>query len=93
MKKLIFFYGKECPHCHIMIPMADKLEKEEKIKIEKLEVWHSAKNTEKMRKFKEIITDACNGEFGVPAFIDEKNKRALCGEASYAKFKKWAKKK
>ncbi|HLC87103.1 MAG TPA: hypothetical protein VJH65_02405 [Candidatus Nanoarchaeia archaeon] len=93
MKKLIMFHGKECPHCHVMLPLADKLSKEEGIKIEKLEVWHNKKNAEKMRKFKDIVKEACDGEFGVPVFVDAKGNTAFCGESSYKEFKKWATKK
>ena len=92
MKKILLFYGKECVHCHVMLPLADKLEKEEKVKIEKLEVWHNEKNAKKMRKFENMVRKACDGEFGVPAFIDEKGKKAFCGESSYSGLKKWAKK-
>ncbi len=92
-KKITMFYGNECPHCHAMLPLADKLCKEEKIKIEKLEVWHNNKNAEKMREFRSIITQACGGEFGVPAFIDEESKRAFCGEHPYSELKKWLREK
>ncbi|MBI4448369.1 hypothetical protein HY643_05300 [Candidatus Woesearchaeota archaeon] len=93
MKKIIIFYGAECPHCHVMLPLADRLANEEKVEVEKLEVWHDEKNAEKMRKLAGIIRGACSGELGVPVFIDEKNKSAFCGEQTYAELKKWAKKK
>lgn len=86
------FYGKECPHCHVMLPLADKLSKEENVEIEKFEVWHDEKNAEKMRKFETEIRNASGGEFGVPAFIDKENHKILCGETSYAELKKWLKK-
>ncbi len=89
MKKIIFFYGKECPHCHKMQPLVDKL-KEEGIEVEKLEVWRDEKNAKKMRKFTEKIKKACGGEFGVPAYVDEENNRANCGEMPYEELKKWA---
>ncbi len=91
-KKLIMFYGAECPHCHAMLPLAEKLEKEENVKIEKQEVWHNEKNAENMRKYKDIIIKACGGEFGVPAFIDPEKEEAFCGETSYEELKEWAKK-
>jgi len=93
MNKIIMFYGAECPHCHVMLPLADKLSKEEGVEMEKLEVWHDDKNAEKMRKHEKIIKQACGGEFGVPAFIDEENNRAFCGENPYSELKKWATKK
>lgn len=92
MRKITLFYGKECPHCHIMLPLAEQLSKEEKVKIIKLEVWHNKKNADKMRKFQKIITAACSGALGVPVFLDELKNTAFCGESSYAKLKKWSKK-
>ncbi len=93
MTKIIMFHGKECPHCHIMMPLADRLIKEAGVEIEKLEVWHSKENADKMRKHEDLIKKSCGGELGVPTFLDEENNRAFCGEASYEDLKKWAKKK
>jgi hypothetical protein len=86
---IIMFYGAECPHCHVMMPLVDRLIKESGSQIEKLEVWHNATNADKLRKFETIIREAADGEFGVPAFLDETNKRALVGETSYEELKKW----
>lgn len=91
-KAIIMFYGRECPHCHVMLPLADRLEKEEKIAINRLEVWHDDKNTGLMRKHRQLIEDACGGEFGVPAFMDEKGEKALCGERPYEELRDWARK-
>jgi len=87
--KIIMFYGKECPHCHIMLPLADRLAEEEDIEIEKLEVWHNEENAEKMRRYKTEILKACDGVFGTPSFV--KSGQAFCGEISYEELKKWAK--
>lgn len=92
MKKIIMFHGKECHHCHTMGHIADKLI-EEGINIEKLEVWHNENNAETMRKFSAIITEACGGDLGVPAFVDEEGNRALCGECTDAQLKEWINKK
>ena len=86
--EIIMFYGKECPHCKVMLPLANKLVKEEKIKIVKLEVWHNKKNANKMRKFKDIIIPECEGSLGVPTFLETKSKKACvnepyCGIFSY----------
>lgn len=82
---LIMFYGQECPHCHQMMPLVEKLEKEMRIKIEKLEVWHSKKNLTRLEK---ADTSGCGG---VPFFYNEKTKKPLCGSCSYAELKAWAK--
>ena len=93
MKKIIMFHGRDCPHCHAMMPIVDRISKEGEFQFEKLEVWHDEKNAQKMRSFSKIIGNSCGGDLGVPAFVDEENKRAFCGENSYEELKKWLKKK
>ena len=84
MSDLLMFTGAECPHCHEMDPLMERLEKEEKIKIEMLEVWHSSKN-------KKIQEEYDNGKCGgVPFFFNKKTKKFICGSTSYANLKKWA---
>ncbi len=85
MKKLLMFYGTECQHCHEMDPLIKKLEKKEKIKIEKLEVWHNSKNKGLLEK---LDQGSCGG---VPFFYNEKSKKSLCGSVDFATLKKWAK--
>jgi len=41
MNHLLEFFGTECPHCISMHELVERLEKEEGIKIESLEVWHN----------------------------------------------------
>ena len=84
-KKLYFFFGTECPHCHDMDPLIERLEKEEGLKFEKLETWHNAKNAEKLKK---MDTVGCGG---VPFFYNEATEQAICGAVDYKTFKKWAK--
>jgi len=84
MGDLLMFYGTECVHCHTMFPLIDRLEKEEKVKIKKIEVWHNAKNAAQLQK---LDTIGCGG---VPFFYNENTKKALCGAVLYDKFKKWA---
>lgn len=86
------FHGAECPHCQAMTSIVDKLI-EEGMNIEKLEVWHDDNNAKKMKGFSVIITKACEGDLGVPAFVDEENNRAICGECSYLELKEWINKK
>jgi thiol-disulfide isomerase/thioredoxin len=81
---LIMFYGTGCPHCHVMDTRVRKLEKELKIKIEKLEVWNDAKNAAKMDA---IDKGKCGG---VPFFWNAKAKQRLCGETDYDMLKDWA---
>lgn len=82
--KLFFFFGTECPHCHDMEPLVEKLEKELKVKVEKLETWHNSKNATLLEK---IDKGGCGG---VPFFYNEKTKKTICGAVDYAILKKWA---
>jgi len=81
---LLMFYGTECVHCHEMDPLAEKLEKEEKVKVNRLEVWHNAAN-DKIRK--QHDRGVCGG---VPFFYNKKTNKAICGSTSYENLKKWA---
>lgn len=82
--RLLMFTGLECPHCHDMFSLVEKLEKELKVKVEKIEVWHNAKNAALLEK---VDTEGCGG---VPFFYNEKTKRSICGAVDYNTLKKWA---
>lgn len=84
MPKLYMFYGTECVHCHHMFPLVEKLEKELKIKIDKLEVWHDSKNRKIMEKYNKL---RCTG---VPFFYNEKSGKYICGAVPYDELKAWA---
>ena len=81
---LILYYGTECIHCHAMFPSIDKLEKETKLKIKKVEVWHNAKNA---AEFQKRDAGKCGG---VPFFFNTATKKWICGSTDYETFKKWA---
>ena len=83
-KRLLEFYGTECKFCIKMDPLVERLEKEEKIKLEKFEVWHNAKN----QKLKEGFDKGFCG--GVPFFLNTDTGEWICGAVSYEDFKKWA---
>ncbi len=90
VRQITFFHGADCPHCKKMHPIVEKLEKELKFKMTKKEVWYDEKNEDEMRKYADIITEASeDGDMGVPAFVDIKNKEALVGEQSEKDLKKW----
>jgi thiol-disulfide isomerase/thioredoxin len=84
MNHLLEFYGTECPHCVQMHELVEKLEKEEGIKIESLEVWH---NKENEKRLLELDKDMCGG---VPFFYNLKTKKFICGSDSYENLKSWA---
>ena len=85
MNHLLEFYGTECPCCVYMHKFVLRLEKEEGIKIESLEVWHNEKNE---KYFMELDKNQCGG---VPFFYNLKTKKWICGEAEYEELKAWAK--
>lgn len=86
MSNLLEFYGTECPHCITMHPLVERLEKEEKIEVEKIEVWHNQENEKRLLQID-------NGELcgGVPFFYNTETKKFICGDARYDILKKWAK--
>jgi len=84
MNHLLEFYGTECPHCVVMHELVLRLEKEEGIKVESLEVWHNKENENKLI---ELDKDFCGG---VPFLYNLKSNKWLCGEANYEELKDWA---
>ena len=82
--RLLFFFGTECTHCHTMDPLIDRLEKETKVKVERLETWHNSENAKLLEK--------CDNGFcgGVPFFFNEKTGEKICGEVPYERILKWA---
>jgi len=85
MSHLLEFYGAECPHCVRMHKLVERLEKEEKVKVQALEVWHDAENEKKLL---ELDKDLCGG---VPFFYNTKTNKWICGEVPYEELKEWAK--
>ncbi len=80
---LYFFYGEECPHCHDMLPIVDKLN-EGGAKIEKLETWHNDDNASKLEA---IDKGKCGG---VPYFWNDESKQWICGSTTEERVKAWA---
>ncbi|MDP7260610.1 MAG: thioredoxin domain-containing protein [archaeon] len=81
---LLDFYGTECTHCHEMDPLTERLQKEEGVKIKKIEVWHNAQNAAYLQ---ELDQGKCGG---VPYFYNLRTKKGLCGAVKYEKLKEWA---
>lgn len=78
-----FFYGEECPHCHTMMPLVDKLI-EEGVEIKKMETWH---NEENATLFEQKDKGKCGG---VPFFYHDESGASLCGETSDDEVRAWA---
>jgi len=81
---LLDFYGTECVHCHEMDPLVEQLEKETSLAVQRIEVWHNAKNAEMLKKFDKGF---CGG---VPFFFNTRSGKWICGSTSYEKLKAWA---
>lgn len=79
------FYGEECPHCQKMAPRVDRLQENEDVEVEQLEVWHDEENA---KKLEELDDGKCGG---VPFFINTETGEYICGEADYEKLVRWAK--
>jgi len=90
MAQLIMFHARECPHCRRMMPLVDRLEKEEGVAFEKLEVWHDEKNADLMRSYRDILAPKCGGQLRTPTFFNPETKDVLCGEVEYDRLKAWA---
>ncbi|MBP6883939.1 MAG: hypothetical protein KBC06_01760 [Candidatus Pacebacteria bacterium] len=67
-----------------MHALVERLEKEEGVKVEAIEVWNNKENEEKLLA---IDKDMCGG---VPFFYNTKTKEFICGEEEYDKLKEWA---
>ena len=92
MQKYVMFHARECPHCRKMMPVVERLEKEEGIAFEKLEIWHDEKNADLMRSFKSVLAPQCGGQLRTPTFFNTETNMAICGEVPYETLKDWAKK-
>jgi hypothetical protein len=67
-----------------MDPLVERLEDEEDVKVERLEVWHNEANMKRMREFDKGY---CGG---VPFFFNTKTEKWICGSADFERLKKWA---
>lgn len=81
---LLDFYGTECVHCNEMQPMLEQLQKDLKLKIRRIEVWHDEENAQLLE---EIDQGKCGG---VPFFFNKRTKKWLCGAQDYETVKAWA---
>ncbi|OHA47615.1 MAG: hypothetical protein A2806_03275 [Candidatus Terrybacteria bacterium RIFCSPHIGHO2_01_FULL_48_17] len=80
-KRLLEFYGGECPHCIRMKPLIQKVEQELNVVFEKYEVWHNPENAKKMDEYDK---GHCGG---VPFFYNTGTHKWICGAVPYEQFK------
>jgi hypothetical protein len=67
-----------------MRAVIERLEKEEKVKFDRFEVWHDKENEKKLLA---IDKNLCGG---VPFFYNTKTKKFICGGAEYDELKAFA---
>ena len=77
--RLIFFWGRECPHCAKLHPIVTEASSELETPITELEVWHSEEKDKLMRSYGDVLKRACGGSLGVPSLYNERTKKAVCG--------------
>ena len=78
------FYGKECSHCHTMMPLIDRLEKETGVTVDRRETWHDDANAALLAQYDKNL---CGG---VPFFFNTDTGVHICGEVDYEELKEWA---
>jgi len=88
-KTIVEFYGQECPYCVEIIPEVDRLEKEEDVEVERVEVWHNEENHKRMESLKRLYDQECEGNFVVPSFYDQETNRLICDPKTYENLKSW----
>jgi len=74
---IIFYYGEECPHCHVVLKYIADNKIDEKIKINSKEVYHNNVNKKELSDLARICPEIMDtsGGIGVPiAFIIKENK-------------------
>lgn len=80
---LNFYYGEECPHCHHMMSVVDKLISEGK-EIQKFETWHNEENAAMLKKADKGRCD------GVPFFHNTDTNQFICGATDEERVRAWA---
>ena len=83
--RLLMFSSKNCEGCEAMNPLVEKLEQEQWLKIERLEVWYNNDNQKLLSKYA--------GFAATPFFYNEETEKKISGECDYESLKNWAKSK
>jgi thiol-disulfide isomerase/thioredoxin len=62
-----FFYGEECPHCHVVMPFIANLSKKyPEANIQVLEVWHNQTN---QQTYTSVLKRLNRAPSGVPSVV------------------------
>lgn len=79
---IIFYYGQECPHCHVVLKYISDNKIDEKIKINSLEVYHNTTNQKELSNLSRICPEIkdSSGGIGVPVAYFVKDSKCLIGD-------------
>ena len=69
--------------------VVERLEQEDGVEIEALEVWHNEENKRVMNSLSRLYDKECNGNFVVPSFYDKETDRLICNPGTYENLKTW----
>lgn len=83
--RLLMFSSKNCEGCEAMNPLVKKLEQEQGLKLERLEVWRNNDNQKLLSQYA--------GFSATPLFYNEATEKKISGECDYKTLKNWAKSK
>ncbi|MCX6777244.1 MAG: thioredoxin family protein [Candidatus Micrarchaeota archaeon] len=84
------FFGAGCIHCQRMAPIVSQVENETGVNFTKLETWSNETNYDLYKQYEPVIVHDC-GLSGVPAFINMRTARAICGEMVASDLKQFVK--
>ena len=76
------FNSKNCEGCEAMNPLVEKLEQEQGLKVERLEVWYNNDNQKLLSQYAVIAA--------TPFFYNESTEKKILGECDYESLKSWA---
>lgn len=88
-RRIVAFYGAGCGYCRAIAPAVDRLETQDGITVERLEVWGNADHEEKMEALRPLYERFCGGCMVVPSFYDPASERLICNPGSYERLKEW----
>ena len=80
--RLLMFNSKNCEGCEAMNPLVERLEQEQGLKVERLEVWYNNDNQKLLSQY--------SGISATPFFYNESTEKKILGECDYESLKSWA---
>ena len=90
---IVEFYGKWCGYCRMIEPAVDQLEREEGLKITRLETWGDRRNKALMESLSDLFEEFNRGDYTVPTFYDPskpRHQQILVNPSTYEELKAWA---